>query len=285
MQTKKRFDGLLIVSDIDGTFLNSQGCPVPSNVSAIRYFTENGGRFTVASGRAHYDIISSIPVLPELVNAPAIMANGTYLYDFFADELVSPIYMESAVADRIISEIRTHFSELDILAFADGGIYSDGIRTEAARVRDRLDGQFFTETSTGAWQPGQWLKFIFVGEPDVLDLLTEQLDVIYKDKIHHSRSHTRWLEIQAPDSSKGSRIESLRACLSSKEQKFSVIAAGDYENDIEMLLASDLAVCPENAIDSVKRVCDHCLCHHDQGLISDIVSGIETGRLQLKHLR
>ncbi len=278
---KKTFDGLLIVSDIDGTFIDSHERPVPKNISAIRHFTDNGGKFTVASGRAHYDIKSSIPVLAELINAPAIMANGTYLYDFLTQETVSPIYMDSCTADSVLSLLRTDFKDLDILAFADGGIYSDAIRGDAACVRDRLDRQYFTEAPMSEWPPRRWLKFILVGDPSALDMLTERLDMCYKDSIYHSRSDAKWLEIQACGSSKGSRIEFLKTHFASEAQEFCIIAAGDYENDIEMLLAADIAVCPENAIDEVKRVADYCLCHHDLGLISDIVESIESGKIQL----
>jgi hypothetical protein len=41
---------------------------------------------------------------------------------------------------------------------------------------------------------------------------------------------------------------------------------GDYNNDIEMLQAADLAVCPSNAVDEVKAVCDIVLdksCEED----------------------
>ncbi|MBR2371048.1 MAG: HAD hydrolase family protein [Clostridia bacterium] len=279
---KKIFDGILIVSDIDGTFLDSNERPVPKNISAIKYFTENGGRFTVASGRAHYDVKSSIPVLEELINAPAILANGTYLYDFSTQETVSPIYMTPCVADGILSVLRADFKNLDILAFADGGIYSDAIRGDAACVRDRLDRQYFTEAPICDWPPRRWLKFILVGDPNALDTLTDRLDECYKDSIHHSRSDAKWLEIQACGSSKGSRIEYLNTHFTSEVQELCIIAAGDYENDIEMLLAADVAVCPENAIDEVKRVADYCLCHHDLGLISDIVESIESGKIQIR---
>ena len=45
--------------------------------------------------------------------------------------------------------------------------------------------------------------------------------------------------------------------------------------DLEMLRAADVAVCPENAIDSVKEICDLCLCDHKQGVIADLIEHIE----------
>ena len=45
-----KFDGMLICSDFDGTlFIGSQISD--KTVEAIKYFQENGGRFTITSGR------------------------------------------------------------------------------------------------------------------------------------------------------------------------------------------------------------------------------------------
>ena len=41
---------------------------------------------------------------------------------------------------------------------------------------------------------------------------------------------------------------------------------GDYNNDIEMLQAADVAICPSNAVEEVKKVCDLVLdvsCEED----------------------
>ena len=45
------FDGYLLVSDMDGTLLNSKGKLSEENKNAIEYFVDNGGEFTLATGR------------------------------------------------------------------------------------------------------------------------------------------------------------------------------------------------------------------------------------------
>ena len=44
-----KFDGVLFFSDYDDTLYNSQLAVSPENRAAIRYFQENGGRFSVAT--------------------------------------------------------------------------------------------------------------------------------------------------------------------------------------------------------------------------------------------
>ena len=46
-----KFDRILIVSDLDGTFLGSGGRMVERNVEKIKFFNANGGLFTFATGR------------------------------------------------------------------------------------------------------------------------------------------------------------------------------------------------------------------------------------------
>ena len=46
-----KFDGILIASDFDGT-VAVDGIVSPENRRAIDYFMENGGMFTLATGRA-----------------------------------------------------------------------------------------------------------------------------------------------------------------------------------------------------------------------------------------
>ena len=49
------------------------------------------------------------------------------------------------------------------------------------------------------------------------------------------------------------------------------VAVGDQENDLPMLMAADIAACPDNAAEAVKAVCGIHLCHHDEGCIADLI--------------
>ena len=46
-----RFDGVMILTDMDGTLLDSQSRLSPENRRAILRFIQQGGRFSVATGR------------------------------------------------------------------------------------------------------------------------------------------------------------------------------------------------------------------------------------------
>jgi hydroxymethylpyrimidine pyrophosphatase-like HAD family hydrolase len=65
---------IVIVSDLDGTFLNSQSVPAERNIAAVDALKKAGHYFTIATGR--YAIKWS-----KYANAPIILCNGAFMYD------------------------------------------------------------------------------------------------------------------------------------------------------------------------------------------------------------
>ena len=74
-----KFKGYLILSDIDGTLTDDRGQISPENAAAIRYFQENGGLMTVASGRYPWYIEKYSDTFRP--NTYVVGINGTMLYD------------------------------------------------------------------------------------------------------------------------------------------------------------------------------------------------------------
>ena len=52
----KKFENIILASDVDGTFAYYGNPSSEKNVAALRYFKENGGKFCFATGRNHIDI-------------------------------------------------------------------------------------------------------------------------------------------------------------------------------------------------------------------------------------
>ena len=70
---------ILLATDLDGTFFGAGGTLLERNLRAVDDFKAAGGRFTVATGRIHRDVLRVIPGAATLFNAPAILANGACL--------------------------------------------------------------------------------------------------------------------------------------------------------------------------------------------------------------
>ena len=93
-----KFDGILIVSDIDNTFLAKDRSIPERNLDAIEYFKSEGGLFTFATGRSHFSLLHAFPNAAELLNVPAVLGNGSYLYDCKAKQLIAPMYLDTELA-------------------------------------------------------------------------------------------------------------------------------------------------------------------------------------------
>lgn len=72
------FDGVLLCVDFDDT-LAVEGEVSAQNAAAIRYFTGNGGKFTIVSGRNIRFFIEKYPAYG--TNAPLVGFNGARIYD------------------------------------------------------------------------------------------------------------------------------------------------------------------------------------------------------------
>ena len=74
------FDKVLLTVDFDRTLTAPDSTIPVRNMEAIRYFMENGGTFTINTGRsipmALNNIFGKIPV-----NAPLLLYNGSAAYD------------------------------------------------------------------------------------------------------------------------------------------------------------------------------------------------------------
>ena len=85
MEKQQPFDGILLVSDIDGTLTDLTQVS-RRNIEAIERFIRLGGHFTLCTGRprcALGEILRQVPV-----NAPIITINGGYIYSEQSEEVL-----------------------------------------------------------------------------------------------------------------------------------------------------------------------------------------------------
>ena len=91
----KKFDNIVIASDLDGTYFADGTKLVQRNLERIEYFCENGGYFTFATGRLPIFTRKAMPNAHELVNLPAVTGNGTCLYDYQSMTPLEEIFIDT----------------------------------------------------------------------------------------------------------------------------------------------------------------------------------------------
>ena len=98
----KDLSNILILTDLDGTFFGAKSRIIQRNMDAIERFKAAGGLFTMATGRMHLSLEHHIPMVNELVNAPVIVCNGTYMYDFKEAKSLCENFLETDLAMRAV---------------------------------------------------------------------------------------------------------------------------------------------------------------------------------------
>lgn len=280
----KDFSEYLIVSDLDGTFFDRTSRPAPRNLQALQRYRAGGGMFTLASGRLFVTIEPFIDGIATLLNVPAALCNGTHLYDFASKTAHLEDFIPPEDVDELLKFFREQYPTAYLRASTREGVYYDTLTTpiESSPARFYDPNAYWVEPDLAKWRRTHWYKLVaclFSGEDPVA--VRRALADHFGDRLTLTTATANTVEIQLGGINKATGIEKLRR-FSPQTKGRTVIACGDFENDIEMLCAADIAVCPVNACDAAKAVADYVLCDHNEGVIADVIEAIENGTLRQK---
>lgn len=246
-----RYDGYLICTDLDGTFIGSDGELVEKNLAAIDAYIGEGGLFTVSTGR-------SAAYLEERfggkikTNTYIICINGTMIYDAEADKVIYKRHID-----------RGYITDIDDLTKKFPGIQAMVLHTGRETYRSFAD--------IPAELPVYKVVFVADTENNCLEF-KKILEKKYGEVCDFCRSWSTGLEMLPKGAGKGECIRTLRKLLDGRVEK--IIAVGDYENDITMLMEADIGYAVANAHEAVKRAADRLTVSNDDGAIAEIIKEI-----------
>lgn len=253
-----RFSHLLIVSDFDGTFAGKNGRIVPRNLEAIERFKAQGGHFTFSTGRLPSVLCEIYPDFRRVANAPAVMSNGAILYDPMTDTIRKESFFDGVLARRVANDVLTRFPDMDFTCYADDGVMQANISPDEVRG--------------DKWRK---MRFHSTSHEQIL-ACRDEMQAAYGEHYNIFRSWYSIVELVDKSVTKGNMIASLREHFAKQGlAPLTVCCIGDFENDIDMLKSADIAFCPSNAIEAVKAVSHHILCHHDDGAIAAMIELLE----------
>lgn len=263
----KIFEKQLLVSDFDGTLVNSRQQISRENLEAIRFFTQNGGLFCGATGRTPYNLTPYLEGLP--FNCPWILFNGACLYDFRTHTVKRVVCLSQNPIKSIIKKIVSIFPSICVHLYTSDRLYliNPGGVEDKTMTNENQSYQY--EEMEAIQEP--WVKFILHEENAVLQ---KAFAVIQKEdrnrNYHVFFSIGTYLEITHSQVSKGFALELLKKELGNRVSR--IIAIGDYLNDVEMLEKADIKAAPQNAHPKVKSIAQHITAHHDCHAVADLIS-------------
>ena len=260
--------GWLLMSDLDGTLLNSQKRISMENKDAIHSFVSGGGVFTIATGRTELTCRLATALLP--INAPVVLYNGTAIYDLLQKRFLWTRMLKSSTFIRVLKEIVQRFPEINIQVFQGGPLLLLNPYGEIDPYIVRENQQY----RYAEWDEIQTdiFKIMFRANHNVLQSI-EQIILGLKKASHTAFnvffSADYYLEIIPSGCSKGTCLSWICNYLGIPEYK--TLAIGDHANDIEMLQHASYSAATENAIDTVKDIAQHIVTDCDHHAIREFL--------------
>ena len=268
------FSDILLTVDYDRTLTAPDSTIPERNLEAIRWFIENGGAFTVNTGR-------SLPMAQAFkdkvpTNAPLLLYTGAAAYDVQQEKMV---FMHEIQLDmwKTVRELIDMFPDLTVEVQALDKHYNfipypawDAFSANNCAYGTAEDGQDL----------GPFLKFaiygeirdvtvnhLFSGTPEEIRRMDEAENALreaYGKDLAIFRAGPRVIDVQAAGISKCRAARELQQKLGRKI----LVCAGDAENDVVMLDGADYAFVPADAIlkDRYENVCK---C--SDGAVADVI--------------
>lgn len=266
-----KFDGVLFFTDYDDTLYNSQLTVSPENRAAARYFMDNGGRFSIATGRAHRTFTPQIGKEHIEFNAPVVLSNGAAIYDYENERYIERTLLDGAVP-RLMAELCQAFPELGFESYHGEDIYVHNPNLVTETHLKRV-GTPFTICPIPD-MPTPWNKVILEQDEPCLKEVKAHILQHWGGCCEVIFSNRYLLELTARGSTKGTMVAKVARMLNIDPRH--IYCIGDNQNDIPMLELSAIPFAPANCAPAVKDWGAHILCHTDDHAIAQAIALLDT---------
>jgi Cof subfamily protein (haloacid dehalogenase superfamily) len=277
----------LIISDLDGTFLNSQHEVIAENVEALKAAQNKGIEIAIATGRNYGNVLALCQRAG--LRPHVISNNGAFVYDKNGKQIKAVGLDKNQVKDALDwLKYRNYFYTL----CTDHSVYMPA-NAQAILTSDYENAINHVRKMTPEKLREGIKIFLTLDSAVFINDFNEILeqDFIFgnisaitldHDKLLHGReyfSHCDGMsmtiagkdifEMIHPSVSKGNALEHLAAHLGVSLDD--AMAIGDNFNDISMLKKVGISVAVANAEEDVKKICKHVSLSNDDNGVAYII--------------
>ena len=266
-----KFDGVLMVSDLDATLLTNDKRISPKNREAIQRFEAEGGAFTYITGRMP---LGARTILDQLTpNVPIGCINGGGIFDPKNGSYVWTATLESS-AEEIVSFVRNEFPDvgIELCGFYKAWFLNLTPLTEEHRQLEHIP---YVPVSSYAEVNEPMAKVLFVREADRLEELMQAVQAHpLAGNFEFVQSTSQYYEMLPKGASKGEVLLRLADLLGISRSR--TVAVGDNNNDLTMLRTAALGVAVANATPFAKEAADLVLeSTNEEDAVAELICRLE----------
>lgn len=267
----KDLSKVLFMSDLDGTLLPHSKILNPKDLEAIEKFRALGGTFSIATGRVLHSATRYFE--PLNLDFSTILGNGSAIYNVQKSEFVWQEFLDSSICDfsaKIFEKFPHLGGEINRNDAIYVPFYSDA---ERQHLEVSYDNKFI-EATFDKIPKSDWIKVLFAAKPAQIVELKNYFEDLQNNnqcmEYDCVRSSNHFYEILPKNCSKGSALEKYVEMYGLSD--WTIVACGDFNNDLTMLEYADIAISPLNAQDEVKAISDYVTSVDcDNGAIAEAI--------------
>lgn len=267
------FSNVLLTVDYDRTLTAPDSTIPERNLRAIRYFMDEGGAFTVNTGRSvpmSRQLMAQIPV-----NAPFLLYNGSAAYEHGRLTQLHPIGLDMEQTLRqmtqrfpdTVLELQGVDAHYCFQENSEWDRFCDALGCDHAHADYSQDLGPFLKFTLYIGSLGNSVAQLFQGNRwDIarLDQIEAWIRENLSDYVTVFRAAARLIDVHAKGVSKLQAARELQARLDRRI----LVCVGDAENDLTMLQGADYAYCPSDGI-VANRFPNVCPCA--DGAVADVI--------------
>lgn len=243
----------MLVLDIDGTIYKKDYTASQNVKDILKKLVQMGIKVVLATGRMY---AATVHVARDLeLNTPIISYQGGLIKEFcncetvLSQNTVDPVWAKEIVLTLKDRGIHFNLYMDDILIVEED---SETVR----KYTDERKVKYAVVDSLAETPLINVNKILAIDlDAEKIENLTNELGQIYKDKLYIVRSTPTFCEIASKEATKGKAVKFLADLWGIKKEE--IMACGDQDNDIEMLLAAGTKVAMGNATQELKKIADY----------------------------
>lgn len=246
----------LVVTDMDGTLLNSKGEVSPEFFSLFKKLQQKNIHFVAASGRQYYSIIDKLSPIKEKITV--IAENGGITKQ--NENELNTFLLEREIAQKIIKKLRT-IANVEIVLCGKKQAYIESNNEDFISFFSEFYTKFKQVEDLTAVVEDDFFKLaVFHGESSEEHIYPHVKH--WEDELQIKVSGKHWVDVSHKKSHKGNALQALQEHLG--VTKAETIVFGDYNNDLEMLALADYSFAMENAHPNVKKLAAYATKSNDE---------------------